>query len=516
MKRAGSFALASIVCLGLVALHLWSLLRYPAPFADEAWYAGRAWAFMTSGKPFGPLDAGVFERFPAYASYYEWLPAAIQSIALRFVTRPELLPLRILSLGFGMFLLVAVGLIGSHLGRLRLAIVSVLLTAVSEPFFYSAHMTHYDVMAAALGFFSIGLLLRNSGRRLWVSAAAGLVLVASFEMNPSALIFGPVIVAVGVAEWGWSFLASRDFWAFGAATLFGLLCYAAVHVLPNPTTYLIMSRLIYGPAHLPPILSGSLTGLLRGLQDEASFLLHIYLLAFFVVIWAAIGLAFSDKRNDRVLSVMAVALMLSQALLIRDKAHYYAILVTPGLNLLLAAFLLRCVKSIQDGPSFARIAASLAVLATLDSFWAGLPPLKPDGYQNYVLVQDRIEADVRPTDVIMASQTWWFGLCQHTYYSWEQLAYYQIVYPGCGLSDAMAHFRPNVFIVDGHLQEFITEQKASEYYAGILDLPGPELDEILASRATLVDQFQGGAYGQVSVYRLGWPKPAPGSTKCRQ
>ncbi len=303
------------------------------------------------------------------------------------------------------------------------------------------------------------------------------------------------------------------------ATLFGLLGYAVIHILPNPTTYFTLDRLIYGPTHLPPIVAGSPSLLLGGLQDELGLLLSTYLLGFVVVVWAAIAFAGSRKRNERVLSVLGLALVLSQALLIRNKLPYYAILVTPGLDLLVAAFLLRwVVEAIQAGSRAAKVAAVLSVLAILVSCGVALLPLRWDGYQNYVQVQDRIDEDVRPADVIMASQVYWFGLHLHKYYSWEQLVYFQRDSPGCGLWDAMAHFRPDLFVVDGHLQEFITDPGQPGLYSGLLALPRAELNKILAEHATLVDQFDGGGYGQVSIYRLNWHDSSqagsPGSSAC--
>lgn len=513
MKGHGSIVVAGVLSIGVVGLHLWSLLRYPAPFVDEAWYASRAWGLIATGKPFGVLDAGVFDRFPGYGSYFQWLPAAIQSIALRLDGRLELLPLRLISLGFGILLSGAVGLIGLQLGGVRLAFVSALLVALSQPFFYSAHLARYDVMVAALGFLSLGLMIANVRRRMWMAALAGLILAISFEIHPNAMIFGPVIVAVGLTQWGWSFLGGRDLWTFVGATLFGLLGYAVIHILPSPNTYFTLYRLIYGPTDLPPILTRSLSLVLVGLGDELGLLLATCFLGIGVGVLAAIVFAGSRKRNERVLSVLGLALFLSQALLIRNKFEYYAILVTPGLDLLLAAFLLRFVEAGHTGQLAPRVAAVLTVLAILVSSGVALLPLQWDGYQNYVQVQDRIDGDVHPADVIMASQTYWFGLYQHKYYSWEQLVYFQRASPGCGLRDAMAHFRPDIFIVDGHLQGFITDPgQSSSFYSGLLALLRPDLNGILAEHATLVDRFDGGGYGQVGIYRLSWPDSSqPGS-----
>jgi hypothetical protein len=484
-------------------------MRYPAPFVDEPWYASRAWAFITNGKPFGALDAGVPDRFPTYWASFPWLPVAIQSIALRLVGRPELFPLRVVSFAFGVLLLAAVWLMGQHLGGRRLAFLSTLLVALSQPFFYSAHMARYDVMVAALGFLSVSLILVNSKRLARVGLVAGFILAMSFEIHPNGMIYGPVILVVGLTQWGWSFFTGRDFWAFAGATLLGLLGYAAIHIFPNPHTYFALNQLIYGSTHVPPVATGSPSILAAGIGNELSLLLSTYLLGFVIVIWAAIALARSESRRERLLFLVALTLFLGQALLVRNKLTYYAILVTPGLDMLLAAFLLRMTWPMKAMrlPRLNPMLLSFPVI--LGSMVVNLLPLRWNAYQDYLRVQDRINADVRPEDVIMASQTYWFGLYQHKYYSWEQLVYFQRYFPGSGLADGMAEFRPDIFIVDGNMEDFITDEGQPGLFSGFLDLPKAELNEALAEHGRLIDQYDGGSYGQVRVYRLSLPDSSP-------
>lgn len=511
MKRYRLILLAGALSIGVIGLHLWSLLRYPAPFVDEAWYASRAWAFIATGKPFGVLDAGVFDRFPGYGSYFQWLPVAIQSIALRLAGHPELFPLRVVSLAFGVVLLAAVWLIGQYLGGRRLAFLSTLLVALSQPFFYSAHMARYDVMVAALGFLSVSLMLVNSKRRARVALVAGLVLAMSFEIHPNGMIYGPVILVVGLAQWGWSYFGGRDFWAFAGATLLGLLGYFAIHILPNPHTYFALNHLIYGSTHVPPIATGSLSILAAGMGNELSLLLSTYLLGFVLVIWAAIALARSERRRERLLFLVALVLFLGQVLLVRNEFTYYAILVTPGLDMVLAAFLLRMTRSMASMRLAHPIPMVLSSLMMLGSMVVNLLPLRWNAYQDYLRVQDRINADVRPEDVIMASQTYWFGLYQHRYYSWEQLVYFERYSPGSGLEDGMAEFRPDIFIVDSNIEGFTTDEGQSGLFSGFFDIPKAELNEALAEHGRLIDQFGGGSHGQIRVYRLSWPNSPPDS-----
>ena len=70
-----------LIILGLAGWHAWGLMRDPPPYVDEAWDANRAWALLQTGRPFGTMDSGVFERFPGYWTYFPWLGNAIHALA---------------------------------------------------------------------------------------------------------------------------------------------------------------------------------------------------------------------------------------------------------------------------------------------------------------------------------------------------------------------------------------------------------------------------------------------------
>ena len=94
MHRRYTWALLGGV-ITTVALHIWTLLRFPAPFVDEVWQMSRAWSFLQTGKTFGMLDAGVPEQYPGYWTFLPWLGNVLQATALRFSNTPSLLTLRV-------------------------------------------------------------------------------------------------------------------------------------------------------------------------------------------------------------------------------------------------------------------------------------------------------------------------------------------------------------------------------------------------------------------------------------
>src|SRR3954451_23764640 len=64
----------------VMGLHLATLLRFPAPFVDEGWNASRAWGLLHTGQAFGTLDAGLFDKYPGYWTYFPWLATAVHTL----------------------------------------------------------------------------------------------------------------------------------------------------------------------------------------------------------------------------------------------------------------------------------------------------------------------------------------------------------------------------------------------------------------------------------------------------
>ena len=141
-----------LICGIILAIHLLTLLRYPRPFVDEAWLVSRAWAFKQTGHQFGVLDAGLGENYAGLWTLNQWLITVLQSTVLRFFPRPELLPLRALSLVEGIGLLAVSYWTANKLGGRRIAIISTLLLAIARIFFHTAHMARYDILAALFGY----------------------------------------------------------------------------------------------------------------------------------------------------------------------------------------------------------------------------------------------------------------------------------------------------------------------------------------------------------------------------
>jgi hypothetical protein len=500
------------VVASIIVINAWSLMRYPAPFIDEAWRASRAWAFIQTGRQFGPLDAGIIDRFEGHWTLFPWLSTLIQSVSLRFVAQPELLPLRILSLLFGFALLGAVYAIARSLYDWRHGILSTFLVSVSMPFLYSAHLARTDVIAATLGFSAIALHLNNRSARSLVSFLSGLCIGLAFEVHPHSLIYAPAIVALYFLQLGWSMFRRRHFWAFLGGAGVGLAFYATLHIVPYPETYLALNRLSFTQTHTPPILTLDPWVIIQAFIDAAGIFYWHYFALVPPVIWAVLVLAKRRSESDKTLLVLSGVLFVGATLLIRNKFAYYAILYTPTIGLMIAALML---YPLQQGwhrqlRSYVRpvLVWSLCFAGVLLTLYR--VKLEGNGWQQYQTAQGLINQTVQPDDSIMSVHTYWLGLHDHVYYSWEKLSLYQRYAPGSTLEEALREFQPDLFIIDQHLDGFISDERSNSLYLEHKGLPLAEMEAFLNRYGTLVGEFDVEHYGPIRVYRITWEEETGG------
>lgn len=485
-------------------LHGWSLRRYPVLFVDEAWFASRAWEFIHTGRAFGSLDAGVIDRFEGYWTFFPWLPTVIQSAVLRFAAAPTLLSVRLTALAFGFALLAALYAIAHRLGGPWLGVITVAIVSVSSPFFHSAHLGRYDIFAAAFGFGAVALYLNNRAQRPWLSALSGLLVALAFECHPNSIAFGPAIVALYFLHHRWAMFRQRGFWALVGGVLLGLAGYAALHILPYPQTYLALNQLAFTATHTPPLFTLDPAVLGQAVTDMGVMLLYLYLPLIPLIVWAVVALARRHSDEDRTLLVLGGVLTVGHLLLVRNKFLYYTILYTPSIDLLLAALLLTLARRPWRGlpADYARRAAVGGLCAAF--VLGNLAPLRTDYYPIYQAAQSQVNRAVMPADSIIGSQTFWFGLYEHKYYSWEEIIYYRRYAPGSTLEDALRALHPDILIIDRHLDRFISDEPDGSTYSQHLTLSRREMEAFLAAHAQLVTEFDNSYYGRVRVYRLEW------------
>ena len=500
-KQLGIFI---TLLLGVLIINSLTLMRFPRTFTDEAWLISRAWSYLETGLVFGQLDAGVIERFEGYWTYMPFIPTWIQSLPLRITDTPDLFLVRIVSLFFGMILLLAAFSIGYSINGYLLGILSVILVAFSRPFLTSAHLARTDIMAAAIGFGAIAFILWDKFSRWWIGLISGLLIGLAVEIHPNSVIYIPAIVFIYFFYQRRSSIKSRHFWSFFVGLFFGALVYLTLHVFPYPETYINLSKILFESTHIPPIMTGDIQVILFSLLQTSYLIIILYFLSSPLILVAGFLIFRKGEKNFQMLVYLSIVFFVGSILLIRNKIFYYGILFSPIIDILLATLVMVLINWLRSNNRLWRIVAAvylgLIISTLIINQYSVIPDRQPDFQKTNQLINESVE----PTDVILGHQIYWFGLENHEYYSWEELIYYQRYAPGSDLQDAFREFKPDIFIIDGHLRGYISDVDGASAYSKYLRLPAAELAQFLDENARLIDKFDGGIYGTIEIYKIEW------------
>lgn len=590
----------------IFAVHSFSLLRLPAPFVDEAWLASRAWGIIQTGRNFGILDSGVFDRLNGYWTFFPWISTHLYALMLSFAPVPSFFVMRLVSLWFGMILLSAVYVIGKHFTDRWGGLLSVVLVAISPTFFLSAHLARMDIIAATLGFTGIALYCSNRKGHFGRGVLTGLLVGLAFEVHAHAAIYTPVLLGLYLWDYRQTLLRQRHWWGMVTGGTIAGLFYAWAHLLQYPQSFMEFNRLAFFSTHTPPLLTGNINIIGQSLLETLAIAVREHQVALPAVIFFIAEVFRKRQVSYYRFLWLYLGLMLFSALLVRNKIAYYFILWMPVLEIILALALRTVLNTtllktiphlaarlalwsvativviahlpmiwgltlggmwilwvvikygIHEGQSLVVYGGLLLVLslimarfsgwywvlliAPLDLIVSALIPLifknqwitqlrpyvtlllvgcwtiawvsltatsmikqmQTNLYQDYEHVQSQLNQLVKPGERIMGSQTFWFGFYEHPYYSWEQMIYYQRYVPQSSLEEAFKVFHPDLFIVDDHLEKYISDCKGSELYDQYLCLPRAEIDQILATYGDLIATLNDGMDTYVKVYRLHW------------
>ncbi|MEE9216285.1 MAG: glycosyltransferase family 39 protein [Anaerolineales bacterium] len=480
-------------------------MRYPAPFVDEAWVGARAWNFLVRGQAFGALDYGVIDQFEGYWTFFPWLPTVFFSWGMHWFAQPSLLGMRLVALASGLLLLSAVYLIAKSVGGVRLGKLSILIVAFSLPFVYSSHLGRIDIFTATLGFWGIAIYMVNKSKRIWMSLLSGLLIGIAFETHAHGAIYIPVILALYFFDFRWTMFTKRHFWSMLMGLSMGLLFYLGLHVLPYPEGFLAFNRVVYSPTHTPPVLTFDFAIILDGIVDLLRLLVDTHFLTLLFIPLLFLDLAYSDNREHRQILVIVSFLAVAHALLIRNKHFYYAILVSPIIDIALAIFILRVFdKSLKKRGVFI-IGRAFVFAIVIFSLSLNLRLFATNRSKNYDQVRGKLSQLILPDDTLMGSQTYWFSFYENTYLSWENLIYYQRKFEGSDIEDAFRAFRPDILILDQHWDKFFSDEITEDIYYQSLRLSRSEFDHFLTDmNAVLLTTIDDEQYGPILLYRLRW------------
>ena len=497
MNISKTIAVAIIISL-ILAINAFTLMRFPPPNGDEAWMASRALEVIQSGKSFGSLDSGVLDQYEGYENFNPWLSSAIQSLGIRIFGTPSLMAIRFVSLMVGFALLASVFWIGTILDGWNLGLLGVVLTAFSWSFLLSAHLGRPDIISVAFGYSAIALYLYNRSANILVGILTGLIAALAFEVHPNGVIYPLTISVLFFYRYKWSLFRKLDFWGFIAGGAIGIIFYLSLHVLPNPTTFLRLNQIVFSFTHIPPLFTGDLQVLIQALKDMVLTLLYTYPIIL-LGIWALYRFRKIRPPYLPILLVINAVIILSFTLLIRNKfLFYYSIHLSPALCLLVAAFFNDLLKS----PTQNRFIAGFRILIV--AFVCFIPLFQVLGINSlpdYQQVQSQVNQVIKPHTSIIGNQLYWFGLGDHTYYSWENLVFYKRDKPNSSLEDAFRFLAPDYFIWDNQVNNFTFDtEKKNTYFQGFR-ISRIELEAFLNNYAEIEATIEEGDL-KLEIYRI--------------
>ena len=200
------------------------------------------------------------------------------------------------------------------------------------------------------------------------------------------------------------------------------------------------------------------------------------------------------------------ALWIGVALLFPNSMGHYAIYLAPAGLWLAAEFLVDTFSKPWRGSLWDYASRAMVLGVLIAELTLTYKLLLPNGYQNYLRAQAKVDAAVLPGDTIIGSQIYWLGLHEHRYFSWELLFLYPRFFPGKTLEDAFQYYRPDILVIDGFVDPYINDtlDPTDRWYD--YRISRKELYDYLAKHAQQIISPDVIVYYDrpVLIYRLNW------------
>jgi hypothetical protein len=130
--------------------------------------------------------------------------------------------------------------------------------------------------------------------------------------------------------------------------------------------------------------------------------------------------------------------------------------------------------------------------------------LSPRSLDHFSRVKDEMKLALDNDDIVMANQVYWLGLSDHVYYSWHELAFYKRYKPGSSIEEAILEYKPDIFILDGHIDILTSDDDNPNLYQKYFGLPKSELYSLLDEKARLIKVIDDEVYGSIRIFRFNW------------
>lgn len=501
-----------IALLAAVCFHIVTLSSYPTVFVDEVWLISRAWAWLRTGVNFGPLDAGVFDKqLEGYGTFFPIIPTLLLSVFVHwFGLAMRWLRLLPLLCGFGL-LVASFSIAHQSSASKRCGLIAALLVATSHSFLISAHLVRYDIFVAVLGYSSLAVALSAwCQRRSSLFFISGLMISLAFEVHVNAVLFGPMILIVMVAQGGWGIVRSSQLLGLICGVLCGIGIYVLLHVVPYPTTFVAMGKGL-ATTHLPPLFSPNLEQFWNSIDETSRYWIYLTSGRIFITVLAACTLYWWNSQNTKILFLMLIVSLITFSLLIRNKMFYYAILITPLSDIFLAVWLQE-MSRLDTQLSFWLKRLKAFVISTLIAT-CGIPVylvFSSPSPADLEFTENRIKQAIPANASIMGPQTYWLELYDHQYFSWQQILVHDVLNSTDSVEAALVALHPNILIIDDDMRQYILSNNIEalrsgfERYTWERRISKEELEGFLTQHADLLDDFVSTSYGRIQIFLIRW------------
>lgn len=494
----------------LLIFHFSTLIHYPEPWADEPWNGARAVSLLENGHPFSVLDEGYRVDVPRPWAVFPLLPIAVYAIPTFLVGSVDLLALRMVSFCSGLFLLLGMMRLGGYFYGRRGQMAALVITGLSQPFLFSAHVARPDIIASALVVWSLSMLATRKSR--FPAALPGFLAGLALSFHLRALV-APMIIALFLLIFrGWKIFRWRELYILILAYVAGCFVYVAAQILPDPQSFFATWTMHAGSNRTPPLIDGQGSIVWRSLRllwDERMQMRQSTVFLPFAGIFY--GLIWGTMRT-RKLVLFATLAFLSCLFIVRDPMLFNFIMISPTLDLLalpLVVQLFQWGRKTQRDRVIQRYA--LGGIAGALVLWGAYQncylPLRFywNAYLVAELAQEFVSAKLLPGETVIGPQVFWLGEQKRKFITWEGLKATANT-RNTDLEGAFRFLRPDVFIIDNHIRYFFQAGKRDTAWYNDLHLPKEQLDKVLRKHAELVGSQSLRYFGNIEVYRFHWDR----------
>ena len=504
-RKIYSHRWALFIFLALMLYHYLTLMKSPAPWADEGWTGSRALGLIQHGIPFGILDGGYVIDIKRYWAPIPLLPYLFYSIAPFFSGTVELLQLRMVNLVFGGVLLATMYWLGCALLNRSFGRWCMICTSLSPFFLEASHPARPDIMGITFGYLSLAIYFSNKNQKNWPNYIAGLLLGLALELQLRTSILWIPMGLFMLLDLGRSFFKRASFWAYFFGFACGLLFWLYYHILLDPASYFKSFAAIIGSSRTPPVATMQVSDIIYSIFSV--FYVFWYfcpITCVFAACAIVLVMAMKDRAHLRV-GLLAVSTIFCGALVIRDLQSFNAIAISPSLDILAALGMELFWIVLGSRPSLINrlTRITLSILLVLGSFEriSSLVSNSSDCYPAYLKSQEFINSLAGGRSFVVGPQIYWMGLQNSKYYTWEGLIFYRR-FRGITLAQTFDHFSPDIFILDDQIRNFMSDEVNFSPWREDLRVPSTELLEYLKRRGEVIGTHQTRCVGKIEVYKI--------------